>query len=171
MCATLRRYSKEVSFFWSGYLIGSHSPSTSIPEACISTAWPLPSDSTSLPSTAMQAPVVTFWSRSSGKAVLSTTTCMLLMQEPSFNAMNAMPLLPLFVLTHALASTSAPGSILSRSLTLVLLIVSISVLAIYLGKNTQFPLIIQYPEIHPLFKRLHSIKKRPADMLSRSLFY
>ena len=96
-----------------------------MPEAWISTAWPLPTDSTSLPVTFRLAPVVMRFINSSSNTLMSATTWILLMVEPSLRAMNLICLLPLFVLTHPLARTSAPAGIFSRSLTFVLASVSI----------------------------------------------
>ena len=103
-------------FFCRGYFSGSAVPYTRILPACISTFWPLPIDSTSLPVTAMQAPVEISLKDSSGVNVaISQTIWILLMVEPSFRAMNVMFLLPLLVLTHPLASTSLPGVSLRSS--------------------------------------------------------
>src|SRR3990172_11845215 len=57
-----------------------------------STACPLAGDSTRTPDAAMLLPVVTCLSVSSGTAPASTTSCMLLKREPSFNSMKVMPL-------------------------------------------------------------------------------
>ena len=127
ICATVRRYSREVSFFWSGNLIGSHSPSTSMLLAWISTACPLPTDSTRVPETLMLAPVVILASSESSNLDVSATTWILLTVDPSLRAMNLICLLPLFVLTQPLARTSRPGSALRSSFTLVLAIVLICV--------------------------------------------
>ena len=125
MWATLRRYSNVVSFFWSGKRMGSQSPRTSISEAWISTAWPLPCDSTSCPFTAREAPVVMRLRSSSSNSSVLATIWILLMVEPSFRAMNFTCLLPRLVRTQPLASTSRPGSEASRALILVLFTVSI----------------------------------------------
>src|SRR3990170_1146576 len=53
-----------------------------------STACPLAGDSTKVPLAAMLLPVVTCLSVSSGTAPASTTSCMLLKREPSFNSIN-----------------------------------------------------------------------------------
>ena len=116
----MRRYSREVFFFCSGYLTGSHSPNTSISFAWISTAWPLPTDSIRSPVTLMLAPVVIFAMSASSKLAMSATTCILFTVEPSLRAMNLICLLPLLVLTQPFARTSCPGVALRRSFTLLL---------------------------------------------------
>ena len=57
-----------------------------------STACPFAGDSTSAPDAAMLLPVVTCLSVSSGTIPLSTTNCMLLNREPSFNSIKVTPL-------------------------------------------------------------------------------
>ena len=119
--AIVLRNSIECPFFWSGYVSGFASPYRVMSVACISTAWPLPTDSTRFPVAAMHAPVVIFFSSSSLKLAVSTTIWMLFIVEPSFRAMNAMFLFPLFVLTQPFAVTSCPGLLFSKSLTFVLI--------------------------------------------------
>ena len=63
---------------------------------------------------------------SSSNFSVSATTWILLIVDPSFNAMNFTCLLPLFVLTQPFARTSFPGASFRRSLILLLETVSIS---------------------------------------------
>src|SRR5215475_2885200 len=57
-----------------------------------STACPFAGDSTSFPDAARLLPVVTCLSVSSGTTLASTTSCMLLNRERSFNSMKVTPL-------------------------------------------------------------------------------
>ncbi len=75
---------QRVPLLLEGIGFGSAVPYTSIFAACTSTRCPDPSDSTSRPSTRMQAPVVIGLSCSSSNFERSTTTCMFATHDPSF---------------------------------------------------------------------------------------
>ncbi len=73
---------------WSGNFSGSLSPNISILLAFISTVCPLPNDEINCPSTLIAAPVVIRLRIFSGVLLKSTTICTLLLQLPSFKAIN-----------------------------------------------------------------------------------
>src|SRR5574344_2022764 len=89
--------------------------------ACTSQACPAPWLSTSVPSTQMQAPVVTCFSSSSSNCDGSATTCMLLMVEPSLRAIKSTALEERWVRTHPFTQTVFPYSVDWRRSTILIL--------------------------------------------------
>ena len=83
--AISRSVSSVCFFFCSGYFSGSAAPCTVTARALSSTAWPLPGDATSSPSTLMQAPVVMAATTSGDTTPASSTTCRSAGDEPSLS--------------------------------------------------------------------------------------
>ncbi|MNY22300.1 hypothetical protein D3C86_1559000 [compost metagenome] len=97
----------------SGYFSASLSPSISIDVAFTSTLCPFPTDSTTIPFTAIAAPVVMRFNKASSVLLKSTTIWMFPMQEPSFIAINW---LLRKVRTHPITVTSLLNSSVSSRL-------------------------------------------------------